>query len=988
MRSLKTNVIQGRTIVADLDEANIDKLVITPTIIVKTSKGHHQAYWVMETESSVHEQLSKNLTYSIPKCDPSGWCLGHRFRLPSTLNYKYDPAQKVEIVFESNKHYKEDMFALIPEVVAANEIDLDWLKSPIILPNTGPLELLETVRSAIPIRVYLGYKVVADDRSVALWALMCSLFRAGLSREQVYLLAYNSPNNKFSGQRYNGDRDLAKDVLRAEQSVQDKQSTIRDQMEALRHIGGIASDRKQLMANLAVSDMSTHGRFIHTTDEDLWYVVHAQGRPIAVNRSSGYLDTLLTVNYGLNSSEMEARYVVSALDAHTRSVPANVERGVLSHYRSSDNTILLHCGASNILRISGSNVERIPNGSIDIMFPWVANADPFMPVAGLGAHWSDVLFDGALDTVVDTERKNAKALLTCWFVFLLLRNAVTTKPILALFGQPGCLSTETIVELRRGKQSFNSITLAKAYYGFNKSWDKSIPTRLRSLKDGIIQWRNVKRIIASGRKLTYTITIENKIPFRATADHRFLTPNGYKQLSELKAGDSVVIKEGTISHLAKPEYYRRRVTARYHPYATEEMVGIYGPYYYIRYYRAVLDAALNNLTVKQFLFIVNHDIKTAATLQYTNKDAHIYHKDGNSENDTKENLKAMSKLEHDTLHGKANLVNLGAYSGLYATSTTKVVSIIEYGLEHTYDIEMEDTNAPNFLINDVIVHNSGKSTLFKRIYRLLYGATKSLNSVSTPDDFDHAVSQEPLVVLDNVDTWEKWLPDRLALSAASSEMVRRKLYTDSDTITLKRQALLGITAHNPKFGREDVVDRLLILMFERLPYFKPEGEILDGISKLRPQLWGSIVTDLQLVLQQPWPQDSDIPQFRIEDFSRLGYRIAKALHIEDDFCASLTKVRNDQRQFNLGEDDILVNALSAMLAYSKYIPQFEPSAILWSRLQNLSTDTRTFERMYKNSNFLGKKLWAMQDTLLAMFNVDYETDRNGVRKWRFMKQNA
>ena len=718
MRSLKANVIQGRTLVADLDNANVDRLVITPTIIVRTSKDRHQAYWIMRTQSSVHEQLSKNLTYSIPKCDPSGWCLGHRFRLPTTLNYKYAPPQPVEIVFESAKTYAEDMFALIPEVASADELDLDWLAKPITLPNTGPLEFLESVRSVLPIRVYLAYKAVAVDRSEALWALMCSLFRAGLSREQVYFLAYHSPNNKFSGQRYNGDRDLAKDILRAEVAVKDRTATIRERMEELRHMGGIASDRKQLMARLAVDDMTTKGRFIHTTDEQLWYVVHAQGRPIPVNRSSGYLDTLLTASYGLNSSEMEHHYVVSALDAHTRSVPANVKRGVLSHYRPEDNTVLLHCGASNILRISSTGVERIPNGSIDIMFPWLVNAEPFMPVQGLDQHWSDILFNGALDTIVDTDKRHAKALLTCWFIFLLLRNAVTTQPIVAFFGQPG----------------------------------------------------------------------------------------------------------------------------------------------------------------------------------------------------------------------------------------------------------------------------AGKSTLFKRIYRLLYGTNKALGSVTTPDNFDHAVATDPFLVLDNVDTWEKWLPDRLALCASRSEIVHRKLYTDSDTLILERQALIGITAHNPKFNREDVVDRLLILTFERIKHFKPEGEILDSITKLRPELWGSIVTDLQAVLAQEWPKDNELPQFRIEDFSRLGFRIAKALHIEDDFARSLVKIRNDQRQFNLGEDDILVNSIQSMVNNQRYMPSFEPTAILWSRLSALSTDDRTFERLYKNSNFLGKKLWAMQDTLLVVFDVDYDITNSGIRRWRFSKK--
>lgn len=89
--SIKENVLPTRTIQADLDEADIDELPLEPTVMVQTSPKRHQAYWVLadEVDLETHEILSRRITYAIKNCDRSGWPLGHKVRLPNTINYKY-----------------------------------------------------------------------------------------------------------------------------------------------------------------------------------------------------------------------------------------------------------------------------------------------------------------------------------------------------------------------------------------------------------------------------------------------------------------------------------------------------------------------------------------------------------------------------------------------------------------------------------------------------------------------------------------------------------------------------------------------------------------------------------------------------------------------------------------------------------------------------------------------------------------------------------
>jgi hypothetical protein len=280
---------------------------------------------------------------------------------------------------------------------------------------------------------------------------------------------------------------------------------------------------------------------------------------------------------------------------------------------------------------------------------------------------------------------------------------------------------------------------------------------------------------------------------------------------------------------------------------------------------------------------------------------------------------------------------------------------------------------------------SGKSTMFRRIYALLYGKDRSLNAVSNENDFDQATTVDALVVLDNVDTWAKWLPDRLALAASTSEIIKRKLFTDQDTIIMRRQAMLAVTAHNPKFGREDVTDRLLLLTFERLQHFKPEADIINRILSLRNSLWGDILRDIQTVLQTPKPT-SGWPQFRIEDFASFGYWIATSLGIGQQFFEGIERIRKAQKAFSLEEDAILLDCIEKVIKAQKdgknYGAAFTPGQ-WWGMFTLVAGDQeQEFKKKYPNAVSLGKKFWTLQDALKELYDITWKyNSAKGTRTW-------
>lgn len=729
--SHKINVLGSRTIQADLDNADILTLPITPSVLVETSPGRHQGFWLLDREldPEVHEVLSRKLTYAIKDADTSGWPLGRKVRVPWTFNYKYlEGPQEVKIVSAPLKVYVEEEIELLEDpppflLTEEHTFFLDKLSDDGIRvgDSIGPQELFASIKNKLPPSIQTQYNIRQADRSKALFALMCSLFRAGMGREEVWHLAWNSANNKFAELRRHGERELAKDVLRAEVAVKakvvDERTAI---LEARKSQHLSLYERRQHIFDMVLGFLRDSGEFVHTNDDQTWYVKHDIGRPISLGRGSEWFNAILDMQFGLNQSEADTEYVRYGISNFCRLLPINGMQQSLSYYDPLAKHLLIHTGRKDVLRITALNVDRAKDGSYGVIFPWSINNELFLPkVNDPDEQWAEHSFENALNNVIGMEPNEALTLLRVWLLFLLFRSAAVSRPILAAFGQPG----------------------------------------------------------------------------------------------------------------------------------------------------------------------------------------------------------------------------------------------------------------------------AGKSTLFRRIYRLLYGRQKSVLKITSPENFDIALSSVPFFVADNVDSPERWLPDRLALAASSSDISKRKLYTDSDEFIVHCQAMVGISAHNPKFTREDVSDRLLLLTFKRLEKFIPEDDLLEGITVNRNRLWGGIVRDCQRVLATPQPPYAEIPQFRVEDFAKIGYWIAKALGLADEFTTALQAVSGGTKALNLNEDSILVDAIVALIkdnAKRGLEDTWLSPGQLWTKLQLVAPDAKGFIKLYKGQVSLGKKLLVLEPSLKEVFTVEMQFDKvKRDRLWRF-----
>lgn len=93
------------------------------------------------------------------------------------------------------------------------------------------------------------------------------------------------------------------------------------------------------------------------------------------------------------------------------------------------------------------------------------------------------------------------------------------------------------------------ITIAELYEGFHGTrrsspWQIRGPKRgvtvLQVQKDGKIRPGRIIDVTFSGKQRVFVIKTQSGLTIRATANHRFLTPRGYRLVSTLSIGDSVV----------------------------------------------------------------------------------------------------------------------------------------------------------------------------------------------------------------------------------------------------------------------------------------------------------------------------------------------------------------------------------------------------------------------------------------------------------------
>ena len=150
----------------------------------------------------------------------------------------------------------------------------------------------------------------------------------------------------------------------------------------------------------------------------------------------------------------------------------------------------------------------------------------------------------------------------------------------------------------------------------------------------------------------------------------------------------------------------------------------------------------------------------------------------------------------------------------------------------------------------------------------LYGLPFSARKVeeSSEADFWPALDNGGLVCFDNADSRTRWLPDALACAATGGSQQRRRLYTDSQLVTLRANAWLIVTTANPTFASDSgLADRLLLVRTHRTEGDASDAALSDEIQANRDAGLVHIAETLAAALKDSQPTPAGLNQ-RHPDF--------------------------------------------------------------------------------------------------------------------------
>ena len=296
--------------------------------------------------------------------------------------------------------------------------------------------------------------------------------------------------------------------------------------------------------------------------------------------------------------------------------------------------------------------------------------------------------------------------------FILTRRALGAAMPggLLITGPSGCVAGDTIVHVNRGgkgtKYRIDQL-VARETHTFHgrgeRLWNYNIPTRIARADGGVIKLGYLASAWCSGDKETFTLRTRGGRYIRATAQHPFLTPDGWTTLGDLRPGMTVMVNagRGRSTHKPKPTYRLR--TTLYHPNQAHAS-GRPNDEFRVPEHRLVLEAEMNDLGLDTYLSMLRTDPIRSRRLRFLSHANQVHHVDGNPRNNDIENLVEMSEVEHHRLHAREGHGN----HVLWQVGADVVESVERFGVEPTYDLQTED-DPHNFIANGFVVHNSGKT---------------------------------------------------------------------------------------------------------------------------------------------------------------------------------------------------------------------------------------------------------------------------------------
>jgi len=229
-------------------------------------------------------------------------------------------------------------------------------------------------------------------------------------------------------------------------------------------------------------------------------------------------------------------------------------------------------------------------------------------------------------------------------------------------------------------------------------------------------------------------------------------------------------------------------------------------------------------------------------------------------------------------------------------------------------------------ISHPIIHPYGgqgaaKTTGMRLKARLLDPSHEEILKIPTDqNEMARMASQHWHMFFDNLSAIPEWLSDILCRLVSGAGFSKRELFTDDDSIIYKLKRPITITGINVVATKPDLLDRCILLEFERLDpdSRKEERQLYEDFERDKPRILGGIFNTLAEAIRVfPDMELKNLP--RLADFARWGSAIANALGVPpDEFMDAYYRSINDQNKEVLESHPVATTLMALMTDKQEY----------------------------------------------------------------------
>lgn len=317
-----------------------------------------------------------------------------------------------------------------------------------------------------------------------------------------------------------------------------------------------------------------------------------------------------------------------------------------------------------------------------------------------------------------------------------------------LADEPGCISGSATVRIKEDGKSWTRDTTLKNVY---KLYASGVKFKVKAMCNDRFVYMPIKAVLDKGIRNTVELAYQGKTLI-CTPDHEIFTEQGWRRADTIQPGDKIYANGEPVCPICgATEDLVSYPDAKFYGYCRCCMYkSRIGPRSRVEFER--------KLDADGYVRIFGFETRWWPLFKYSNgegiyehhqvwyehtghiidtKTEAIHHKNHIKTDNRFENLELLSKHEHAMRHIDAFTARLPQnqdvdYYYAHGVKTwcvphlVVVDSIRPYGKDHVYDIMIDDEGVHNFIADDIIVHNCGKtlSVINLALYRRKLGQCK------------------------------------------------------------------------------------------------------------------------------------------------------------------------------------------------------------------------------------------------------------------------